>query len=429
MSDGSKGKQAIICLTGVLGSELFTQAEVDLHDYFPQSLLNTRPYLHTNIHYPKGYRIWISQKVKDKEWLNLHLLKRSVRRRVRTDTLLFKLKPDGTPLVPSGEIDPDADRERFGASNKYRRLVRALQREFGSEYGNENIQFFPLDWRFSVEVSAGKLEDYINERNYESVVLVAHSLGGLVACSFIARNAENKRKVNKLITIGTPYLGSAKVLQVIATGDMLDDMKYKKRIFSAPLKEVTQTITSTFEMLPSARYFSMNSAWYVLRMASQNGSAPSDGYVPVKTHEETSQLINTTWAYRDPAFIAQQQKVQESFFVQDEHVSKQVDSYYIIGYGKQTIESITLKQDVSGQYTKIHNMHMNKEGDDQVQLISSTIGGTIAQSRSFFIRESHIGLVTNRAVIDLVKNIVRHDAKASPIGSIPHSRKVTHICK
>jgi pimeloyl-ACP methyl ester carboxylesterase len=54
-------------------------------------------------------------------------------------------------------------------------------------------------------------------RAQEQVVIVAHSMGGLVARHYID-DPERARKVSRLVTVATPYLGSAKALFPITSG-------------------------------------------------------------------------------------------------------------------------------------------------------------------------------------------------------------------
>ena len=69
---------------------------------------------------------------------------------------------------------------------------------------------FPYDWRRSNLVTARLFKDWIqaNERLREKEFdIVAHSMGGLIA-EIYTKTLDDKRQVRRLVTLGTPYLGS-----------------------------------------------------------------------------------------------------------------------------------------------------------------------------------------------------------------------------
>jgi hypothetical protein len=81
-----------------------------------------------------------------------------------------------------------------------------------------------------VRVTAGKLGAFVDEviartcllKHYAraedlKVDLVAHSMGGLVACEYLSRFGR-RSEVDKVVTIGTPFLGSIEAIVKVATG-------------------------------------------------------------------------------------------------------------------------------------------------------------------------------------------------------------------
>ncbi len=79
----------------------------------------------------------------------------------------------------------------------------------------------PYDWRKSPLLAREALEKYVPEVLQESgakhVVLMAHSMGGLVLQSYIA-NSANAEKVARAVTLGTPYWGAVKSHVSLLTG-------------------------------------------------------------------------------------------------------------------------------------------------------------------------------------------------------------------
>lgn len=76
---------------------------------------------------------------------------------------------------------------------------------------NENLFVFNYDWRKPVEEIANDLKEYLNRHSpppNTEIDLVGHSLGGLVARTYVQRNPENP--VDQLVTVGSPHKGIVK---------------------------------------------------------------------------------------------------------------------------------------------------------------------------------------------------------------------------
>lgn len=79
---------------------------------------------------------------------------------------------------------------------------------------------FPYDWRQSNFTTAARLRQWVdaNERLAgREFDIVAHSMGGIVAEVF-ARRHDPTRQVRRLVTLGTPFLGSANALATLESG-------------------------------------------------------------------------------------------------------------------------------------------------------------------------------------------------------------------
>ncbi len=80
----------------------------------------------------------------------------------------------------------------------------------------------PYDWRkgaceaSDVAIDA-KVEQALQKSGQAQVVLVAHSLGGLVARHYLCQG-QNAKKVRALIAVGTPWLGSPKTARALRYG-------------------------------------------------------------------------------------------------------------------------------------------------------------------------------------------------------------------
>jgi pimeloyl-ACP methyl ester carboxylesterase len=131
--------------------------------------------------------------------------------------------------------------------HQYDRLLEMLH-SFG--YVKEETLFvFAYDWRLSNFATARKLADFvkhnIGERPFD---IVAHSMGGIVARIYLTEY-DSGSHVNRLVTMGTPHRGSAKVLRVADSG-----WSWWENILAGgviQIRETLMTFSSIYQLLPS----------------------------------------------------------------------------------------------------------------------------------------------------------------------------------
>jgi len=175
-------------------------------------------------------------------------------------TSLLTLNSDGT----GSKVHVDMTKDKYGSQDAYKTLVTSLQSELGADY---DVVFFPYNWLGDLNDSAQKLQDHINTSGYDSVTIITHSTGGLLASAYIAASRDNKLKVDKAILIAAPLFGTYTALEPIETGKTaaLDSMlassgidnglfglKYKA-IYSW-VKAITKNSPTTYQLLPSIEY-------------------------------------------------------------------------------------------------------------------------------------------------------------------------------
>lgn len=118
-----------------------------------------------------------------------------------------------------------------------------------------SVHPFPYDWRQSVFASAARLDRFIADepalRDARRIVLVAHSMGGLVATAFAQNPAgafRHSARVAKLITMGTPYLGSVQTVLDARNGIELAPGSIMP---AAAYQQWTNSFPGFYEMLPA----------------------------------------------------------------------------------------------------------------------------------------------------------------------------------
>ncbi|MEM0895396.1 MAG: alpha/beta fold hydrolase [Verrucomicrobiota bacterium] len=139
---------------------------------------------------------------KNRIWLDLvELIKGRFTRRL-------PLQPDGVSDQPGVMIKTDGYIDK-----KYRKALRAW-----SENRFRN-QVFCYDWRRSVHVAADELLAFLqgleSVTRGEKVILVCHSMGGLVAATMAAKHAAWGEIVKHCVFVGSPLAGSYSVPMTI----------------------------------------------------------------------------------------------------------------------------------------------------------------------------------------------------------------------
>lgn len=142
----------------------------------------------------------------------------------------------------------------------YEDLIKALRHELSQQADQPTPVFaFPYDWRMDVRLTAARLAAFVEEvlgrtrllRHYGNadglaVDLVGHSMGGLVICEYLAQ-AGRRAKVGKVVTIGTPWLGSIEAIVKIATGmTLLTGSEPKERE-----RETARILPAIYQLFPS----------------------------------------------------------------------------------------------------------------------------------------------------------------------------------
>ena len=141
----------------------------------------------------------------------------------------------------------------------YSQLVRYFEDQFTATQTTPerpgNLVQFAYDWRLSNVVSARRLaetaETALKEwREYSNnpdarLVLVCHSMGGLVARWFLEK-IKGWEKTRWLITIGTPYQGSMMAVDALSNG-----LSKGLGPFQVDLTELVQSFPSMYELLPT----------------------------------------------------------------------------------------------------------------------------------------------------------------------------------
>lgn len=182
----------------------------------------------------------------------------------------LKINPDTLKPVPS-DIEAFEICDTAVGQDFYGKIVRTLA-DVGeyklSQVGQKadrtrkNYYVFFYDWRQDNVITARKLADFIDQIRIDyddpdlKVDIVAHSMGGLIARYYIRYGREDVldrndfpvnmyggKRVRRVILLGTPNLGSVKILNLFITGVQLGT---REKIHT----ETLATMPSLFQLFP-----------------------------------------------------------------------------------------------------------------------------------------------------------------------------------
>ena len=392
--------KGIIVIPGIAGSRLETNNQIHTEDYL---VYLEEGYQKKKFHFTfdADYQLWepYSSSLGDLHTI-LHL------DQAKAETLMLLCDEEGKSRV---SISPKAD--QAGARDTYSEMVKYLKDNFGPK--GYNVEFFVYDWRLDNRNTARELEDFINEKAYTEIVLVCHSMGGLVASEYLNRSEANRNKVDKLITLGTPYLGAPKALSVMENGNFLGFPA--DTVMAGPLKAVVNNIPGIYQLLPSEQYFDLNNTTYV-EYYNNNGFWGAASREKLNYDKTTELLSSRDWAVKSDN-VTKKPMLQDAIdfaddlFINDTtHIISTVDAYLIIGYAEDTIMEVREEFNKDGTFNKCKDLTILNGGDGTVPLISANIGGLAPEGRTYYIIENHTGLVENTDVLNLVSNIINDNA-------------------
>lgn len=129
---------------------------------------------------------------------------------------------------------------------------------------NPTLFVFAYDWRKSNIENARLLKDYVGcvQKFYpnKKIDILAHSMGGLLSRRYTLDNAAS-HQINKLITVGSPFLGAPKSVYLMETGEFFDNF-ILDRIYQNAFKGLTAFFPGAHELLPGQSYYNLAGSYF-----------------------------------------------------------------------------------------------------------------------------------------------------------------------
>lgn len=328
---------------------------------------------------------------------------------------VLKLKSDGVtseyPLVTlNGTI----------YSGTYSKLIQSLEAQ-GYEQ-NKTLYVFPFDWRKDISLTGPLLHNLVtsikNQTGAAKVDIVAHSMGGLVARNYI-KDPSQAGNVRKLVTLGTPYLGSVEFLKAIMYGKRIGPEVLGKlqplAVQSSEVKDIFQNMTGGFTLLPTEKYYQFydGSDSQHPRPFNDGGDIDSNGVVGPLTYDQLKQLM-TNKNYNTSLF-----NFAESFHnsLGNFNETNGVKITQVVGSGFETDAEFIEKYRINFAGIKIDTYHDIKKvnGDEAAPLYSASLNDTLRgtsllnNENVFYTKIRHGQLPSHDPVLQLVKSTLNND--------------------
>lgn len=316
----------------------------------------------------------------------------------------------------------------------------------------ENVYLYSYDWRNDNAVSAGGLDAFIRSLKAQGkdVVIVAHSMGGLVTSSYVQQyGADN---VEKIITCGTPYFGTPKgayMMELIDNADKLVGDLIAKGFgkLAAFLlgKELTAMGASKLQEWVAKELFTPifeEAISPAARSAAQDYLDMLQIPSLVQYYQGLYQLLpskafgrryicepSLTWNHKDFSEEQEQaflENMMEHYRSNSDHIREIQKAYafhealdeswpgvhpllaldktwFIVGAGVPTIDRLV--RDVTEAENGFSDVLMGS-GDGTVVSSSATMNGAVPRERTLYLQTNHGALFSDSTAINAVKGLL-----------------------
>jgi pimeloyl-ACP methyl ester carboxylesterase len=136
--------------------------------------------------------------------------------------------PNSFPLIGEGGVIDEVDTGLlsdifFGLLDIKFPVYKTLLAFLRGKYASTGVYIYPYDWRIDLQQQIAGLGNYIGQvtraTGATQVILLAHSLGGLICRAYYLASAENANTVEKVITMGTGFAGIPLAIKALLAGD------------------------------------------------------------------------------------------------------------------------------------------------------------------------------------------------------------------
>lgn len=242
-----------------------------------------------------------------------------------------------------------------------------LQREYGvmaqeiiliermcAYFPTRPVYFFSYDFRHSAAENADLLHkqiEYVLSCGGENVDLVCHSMGGLVTSAFVKKYGIDR--VHKIVALSVPFEGSAEILHIALTGNILLVPSYVVEPMGLK-KEILVNYPGLSDLMPTKEYLCLHPL--------QRGNVCM---TPEEMESALQEMFLNTYA--------DARAFQDSIKTDGHNILADLpNTYFGIGNGRKTMHSLSLNKDGVKLITE-------ESGDGIVPYDSLVMNGYITQ--------------------------------------------------
>ena len=264
----------------------------------------------------------------------------------------------GTPIVPLGVV-----------------LYSYLRLKLNLRASGFAPVLYDYDWRLGVDQLGAALAERIRNEPVDRILIVAHSMGGLVSRAALAQPGMSN--VERLVLLGTPNFGSFAPLQAL------------RGTYSVVRKIAGLASRGSPESLAGKIFNTFPSLYHMLPSAQCNGCA--DLFDPAE------------WPRSGPrpnrALLRDARDIQSKLVQADERIS------VIVGVGQETVTAVAKRRD-DFVYT------ITRHGDGTVPAVSAGLPG----ARNHYTLAAHSDL-TRDAIVAMAVADLLHTGKTEHLPS------------
>lgn len=290
----------------------------------------------------------------------------------------------------------------------YSRVAATLKKAFDLREGGNYFEF-PYDWRRDARVAARQLarraHDWLAAWRASSgnadarLVLVAHSMGGLVARAFLEL-FEGWRTTRALVAFGTPFRGSPNAVDALCNGVRMGPLGL------VDLTVLTRSCTSVHQLLPVYAVVDRGSGRLVrVTQASLPNLDPARAAAGLAFHQELDRAAGdhaSSSEYRERGHLV----------------------FPVVGIGQETAQSVQLAEGRVETLASLGGEDLS--GDGTVPRVSATPPERGHERREMYAGTRHAALQSAEATLTHLVGLVGSlgiDLDAYRLGRIPRGGK------
>ncbi|MBE6685893.1 MAG: hypothetical protein E7591_01525 [Ruminococcaceae bacterium] len=304
---------------------------------------------------------------------------------------IVKLKSQIDSLEAAKKLAVNEDDDRIGTLGSYNELYNTLYKKYSKTH---DVLFYSYDWRMPSIDNAKLLDELVDNEGYTDVSFICHSMGGIAAAQYLTLSEDNVGSTEKVITIGTPFGGSAKALMVLQDGRYFNFAVMKKNV-----RELALNISAIYELLPT-EYAVNASGGYIVNNGKIFNFEESVEFIKDHARFEKDKDSNGT----NKTLYQNALKSQSSLISEKGHIiaDDRIDVYMIAGFNNETVKKIVetdyLFSDTESTYF----------GDGTVSCESAVFyNGELFDNPVYFVDGvDHRALVKDESTLELINLLI-----------------------